>query len=44
MVTPNPSPISYQTFVVILIFYSVAVYYAVKYFSKNKNEDHAENI
>jgi hypothetical protein len=41
MLVPEPTPISYQTFVVILIFYSVAVYYAVKYFSKNKNNDHA---
>jgi hypothetical protein len=41
---PEPSPISYQSFIVILIFYCIAVYYAVKYFSKNKNEDHAENI
>lgn len=36
--------VSYPTFVVTLICYCIAMYFSIKIISKNKNEDHAENL
>lgn len=45
MLTPEPSaPISFSLFIVIMVSYGVGIYFAIKYFSKNKNSGHAENL
>ena len=43
MLTPEPSQINWQAFLLFITFYSVGLYCAIKYFS-NQNSDNAKDL